>query len=504
MLRNFLSRYRNIFLILLSSILVFISYPKISLSSLAFISLVPAILAIFNTDSDKKAVFYGYLFGFFTYLFIYYWIYVTLRAGGVNFSISVLGLILLCLLTGLEYIPVFWIAFRAKNYGKMKLFLFVFPSVWVLISFLRVFITKYLPYFPWFQISYSQYNNIYLLNLADYSYLIDFIIVFVNTLLASIIIEKDRKSRVRKFLYAVIVVFIAHLWGYFKYTSEKEKIENSEKKIKISIIQPSIDFYKKWNREYVDYIKSRIENLINTLKIQKPDIIIWPENALYGWIDDSDVFNWMCSQIKKTDSYHIVGSVSRGDGKYVSAFLIDNNCNILEEYHKRKLVPFGEYVPFRKILGNYIDVITSLGEFEPGSFNQKPFKFKDYIIGPSICYETIFDYLYLSMREVDLWFNITNDGWYLDSSAPYQHFAAAVIRSVETRRPFIRAANNGISAFINPDGTVTKKLKLNEYGVITSEVKVIEVVEKSDIERFFTVYLSLMVLVAFALASIFR
>ena len=169
-----------------------------------------------------------------------------------------------------------------------------------------------------------------------------------------------------------------------------------------------------------------------------------------------------------------MGSVSRGDGSHVAAFLLDKKGEISASYEKRQLVPFGEYVPMRGFLGRYIKPVATLGEFLPGARDQKLMEFKGFKIGAAICYESVFPYLfYPSTRAgADLFVNITNDGWYLDTAAPYQHFIVNIFRAVENRRSVARAANNGISGVIDPWGRVLAKTRLNERTVLEADVPV--------------------------------
>jgi apolipoprotein N-acyltransferase len=157
----------------------------------------------------------------------------------------------------------------------------------------------------------------------------------------------------------------------------------------------------------------------------------------------------------------------------VAAFLLDGKGEIKASYNKRRLVPFGEYVPLRDFLGKYIKPVAALGEFEEGDMEQPLFELPGGIkLGAAVCYESIFPYLFSAdvRAGAAVFFNITNDGWYLDTAAPHQHFIVNIFRAVETRRPVIRAANNGISAVIDPWGRVLAKKGLNERGVLAARV----------------------------------
>ncbi|MCX7905775.1 MAG: apolipoprotein N-acyltransferase [Elusimicrobiales bacterium] len=492
---------KNILYAFFTGFLVFISYPKISFYPLTFIALVPYLILILNTKSKKEAIIYGFITGFFIYIFILYWIVPTLKAGEVNLVLSIISLILLSSILSIEFIIISLFTYQAKIFGS-KMIILITPSIWIVIDFLKTEITKFIAYFPWFELAYSQWNNPLIISLASYgqSYLITYLIVIINIFFAYGLISKNTKTKINNFLTAILLIVSSHLIGYYASKDIKNKIINSKEFIKVSIIQPSIDFYIKWDPNYIDLIKTKIEKLIKDASLQKPNLIIWPENALYGWIDDPEVFEWLCKNIKISSTYHIVGSVSKKDSKHVSLYILSPQCNIEGEYHKRVLVPFGEYVPMRGVLNKYISVIGSLGEFEPGSFSQKPIIFKNKYIAPTICYETIFKYLFFPQESIDFIINITNDGWYLTTSAPYQHFAAAILRAIENRRVLIRAANNGISAIIYPDGTIKKILKLNEYDTITDQIPILTTERQSSILRYWLCIVSCMITFAFTIS----
>jgi len=493
----------ELFLILISIIILILSYPKFSLWPLAWFSLIPAIIALYRAKNYVKAFLYGYLLGFTFYMCILYWIIPTMRAGGVNIYLSIFSLILLSAILAIEFGIIFLFSFKFKKFNSMA-FSLIFASIWTIIEFLKVNATKFLIWFPWFSLAYTQWNNQYILPYAYYGgiYLISFIMIFFQTLIVSLYIKKEKKV---KFIFqALLTIIIIILFNYFGL--KISSISAKQEKISVVIIQPSIDFYKKWDKEYENWIKERIETLLSLCANENPDMILWPENALPGWIDDKEIFKWLFENIKKTKAFHIVGSISRIDGKYVSAFLISPESEIIAEYNKIVLVPFGEYVPLRNFLGKYINVIGSLGEFENGNINQPPFVIKNFKIGPSICYESIFNYLFYNQadKNSDFFVNITNDGWYLDTSAPYQHLAAAVLRAAENRKYLIRAANNGISAVISPYGKIEKKLGLNEYGIIKAEIPKIEASERAfPFSPNCIVYLSGIIILTFVLAMIF-
>lgn len=497
-------KFTNSLLILFSSFLLFLSYPKISLWILAWVSLIPAVLVLYKLKKMKEVIFYGFLFGFSFYVMLLYWIIPTLQAGKVNLWLAILALILLSIVLSFEFIVLFVFSFKFKRFSPIA-FALIFSSIWVMLEYCKINISKFVPSFPWFSISYTQWNNTQILPYAYYGgiYLISFMIVFFQSLFIGIVYRwKNLKKGIVSFFLISSIIFFIHLFSL----KIKQNSVISQEKFSIAILQPSIDLYKKWDKTYEGWIKKRIEKLIELAYLDNPNLIIWPENALPGWIDDKEIYEWLKKNIHQTNTYHIVGSISQIDGKFVSAYLINPDGEIISGYNKRILVPFGEYVPFRNILGKYVKVVSTLGEFEKGNSNQNLFEVKNFKIGPSICYETMFNYLFndQAKKGADFFVNITNDGWYLNTGAPYQHLAAAVLRAAENGKYFIRAANNGVSAVISPYGEIEKKLELNDYGIIKAEISKTILQERTfPFSNDCVFFLSLIIIVSFFFAVLF-
>jgi apolipoprotein N-acyltransferase len=153
------------------------------------------------------------------------------------------------------------------------------------------------------------------------------------------------------------------------------------------------------------------------------------------------------------------------------AYLASPDAQILGSYDKVHLVPFGEYVPLKRFLPFVQRLVAAAGDFLPGD-SQAPLKFPKASAGVLICFESIFPELGRAMTAngAALLVNLTNDAWYGMSSAPYQHFSMAVFRAVENRRPVIRAANTGISAFILPNGRILEQSGLFTETLLTREI----------------------------------
>jgi apolipoprotein N-acyltransferase len=161
------------------------------------------------------------------------------------------------------------------------------------------------------------------------------------------------------------------------------------------------------------------------------------------------------------------------DRYYNSAILLGPDGGVNGRYDKQHLVPFGEYIPFRKYLPFVGPLVESMGDFTPGS-TQRPLACQTAGIGVLICFESIFPDLSRKWTEngANMLVNITNDAWFGRSSAPWQHFSMAVFRAVETRRSLARAANTGVSGFIDPVGRISASLPLFETGYLTGDLPI--------------------------------
>ena len=151
-----------------------------------------------------------------------------------------------------------------------------------------------------------------------------------------------------------------------------------------------------------------------------------------------------------------------------SSFIIDKSGKILNYYDKSHLVPFGEYIPFRKHLPDWIKPVTNtISDFIAGK-GHKSIKISTHpSFGISICYEIIFPHQIINPKDKPDWLiNLTNDGWYGISQGPYQHLVTTQLRAIEEGRTIVRAANTGISAIINPYGKILAQIPLNERKIL--------------------------------------
>lgn len=488
----------------MSGILIILSYPKFNYDFLAWVALTPLFIYVLKSSGGAKAFWGGYLCGFVAYCGLLYWIYPTMIAGGIQSYVAVLGLVLLSLLLGLEFGFLAWFGnfVRRTGYGAFPVLI---ACALACIEWLKITVNLKAVWFPWFTLAYTQWNRPELIQISSITglYGLSWAICFTSALIACLIC--GRYSFLRRITGVCPSIFIiGGIWFYGNHSLANENAGDKEITLSVAMLQPCVDLYDKWDVEKEKNIKGELAELVQAAG--KKDLILWPENALPGWIDNPEYSMWLSAFSKLYGSTHIVGSVSRGDGKRVSACLVTPEGS-KQDYHKRILVPFGEYVPLREILGKFIEPIAALGEFKPGGIKQSLMTVKGVKIAPTICYESIFPFLYSSDAErgADLFVNITNDGWYLDTAAPHQHLIAGIFRAVETGKPILRAANNGISAYISPKGIIEASLNLNEKGLLETEITVNPDLPKTLYVQYGNafVYLCLMLCMAFTVSLIF-
>ena len=235
---------------------------------------------------------------------------------------------------------------------------------------------------------------------------------------------------------------------------------------------------------YIHSEKEINKTIKQIVKYSDPDpnkktIFVWPEGIFAGvYLDDLKKFSNLFNSNFSKNHLIIFGVNTQNNLEekfYNSLVVVNNKLEILYKYEKEKLVPFGEFLPLDFLLEKFgLKKITyGYGSFSKGS-NQSNFKFNNLNILPLICYEIIFpNFTQDSEERTNLIVNISEDAWFGNSIGPHQHFAKAIFRAIENNTYLARSANKGISAFINNNGEVIKKLDPNEAGNIELNVPLI-------------------------------
>ncbi len=248
----------------------------------------------------------------------------------------------------------------------------------------------------------------------------------------------------------------------------------------------------------------------NLIRYSDPDprkttLFIWPEGIFTG-------FNFKAIyQFRNLISDHFkenhlilfgINTYDKSTGEYFNSLVVVNNkFKILHQYNKKKLVPFGEFMPFEKVLNKFgLKKITQgYGSFSRGKIQQN-ISVNNLNIFPLICYEIIFPELtQKANKKTNLIVNISEDGWFGDSIGPHQHFAKAIFRSIENNSFLVRSANKGISAIINNKGEIVKRLNTFEAGSIEMHIPLLksEYKNKNDLIFFILLFTYLSIFLIF-------
>ena len=459
---------------LLSSALLWLASPaSFSLPLLAWLALVPLFLRL-RHHSPRQAALIGLVCGFAWHLPLLTWIIIVLSTyGEVALAVSLLALFLLALYMG-SYAAVF--AFLcAKSGGRVPLLVSA-PVLWVALDFLRAHLFTG---FPWLDLAYTQYSLPLPIQVADLAghHGVTFLIILVNALLATLLAGKKQADTAPSpslrrpprpcppslLAGACLLTALAAAYSGWRLHGVTASLDSAEK-IRVAVAQGNFPQNQKWlpefQQETVDtYLRLSEEAIAG----QKAQLVIWPETALPFYPYEHPLFPRLHGELTRprqlallTGTPHRERTHPDGPVRYFnSAFLIEPDGMVSGRYDKQHLVPFGEYIPFRRLLHFASPLVETMGDFTPGRSSQ-PLSCQNGRIGVLICFESIFPEI--SRQQVrngaNLLVNITNDAWFGRSRAPWQHLSMAPLRAVENRRSLVRAANTGISAFIDPSGRV--------------------------------------------------
>ena len=470
---NPLSR-RDYFLAVLSGVLLALSFPKPGLSLLVWFAFVPLLLAI-GKKSPGSCFKLGFACGMTAYAGIFYWLnIVMITYGKLHWSVSGALFLILSGYIALYLGTTAWIVGRGRDVGISPLF--SFPVLWVGLEYLRSFL---LTGFPWASLGYSQYRTLPLIQIADIAgvYGLSFLIALSNILLYLVLkgmAGKEKPSYPTKGTAVFLLLMVATLgYGFSRLNST-----DTGEPLKVSLIQGNIPQDVKWDPAFQEATVGIYERLSRHPSVAGSDLVVWPESAApFFFQDDARYAGRIRKLAAELEANLITGSPAyeRTDSgvKYLnSAFLIAPSGEVAGRSDKIHLVPFGEYVPMSTLLPFVNKLVTGIGDFSPGTA-AVPLETGKGKAGILICFEGIFPELSRAYVRAGsrLLVNISNDAWYKQSSAPYQHLSMTVFRAVENHVPLVRATNTGISSIIDSRGHIQGMTPLFREAVLTGEVR---------------------------------
>ncbi|MEA3506507.1 MAG: apolipoprotein N-acyltransferase [Elusimicrobiota bacterium] len=454
---------------MLSGVLYALLFPKFNLAFLAPVFALPLLIYLINGARlgmrARKAFFYGFVSGTLSWLIILYWIYGVLLNNYAGYIASAAGWILLA-----SYMGLYWGLFALAAFLAVRLDLrfkaLLVAAAWVLFEYARTYIFTG---FPWLLAGYSLAGNPLLIQTSSLwgVYGLSFIILYLNTGLSFAVTSR----KFRPLIIPLILTAASVFYGYAALKGEKERPPGD---MNVAVLQGNISQYEKWDAAYEEKILAAYSELyLEVLGKSSPDIVIWPETTLPAALNTSEKMkSYVRSLARKSGAYNLVGSVENARGKYYnSAFMVKPSGEIESPYRKMRLVPFGEFIPFRAMLSPFVGVVNEIGDFSSGD-SYRILSAGEAKVAAGICYEDIFPRLAAgSISEgANLYVNITNDGWFLDSAGGPQHYVHLILRAAENRVWAVRAANTGVSAVISPYGELTGETEFLTADTLSGKV----------------------------------
>ena len=439
----------------------------------------------------KNLFFFGTAFGFGYYLSGIFWITYSLTFDESFRYLIPIGLILIPLFLSLFFsLPVLIIGpLLNNNIGSI----FLLSGGLAFSDYLRA---KILTGFPWNLWTYSFSWAIEVIQLLNVIGLFAFnlIIITIFMLPALLFFTINFKKKLLSLSLIPSIFFLFYIYGNLTINMNDKNLKNLAENFYIKVVSPNFELEYGLSDEEMNL---RLDSLI---KYSDPNrklktLFVWPEGVFSGYSYNEILFFKEKFSKNFNKNHFILFGINKSnmtnDGFYNSLIIVNNNFDIIGEYKKQKLVPFGEFLPFANTLNKFgLKKITEgHGSFLKGDRHDNLI-IENLNIMPLICYEIIFTkFIQNSSKETNLIINISEDGWFGNSIGPYQHFAKAIFRAIEQNSYLVRSANKGISAIINNKGLVVKKLEPFESGNIELEVPLIKSQNKNKNDLIFFVLL---------------
>ena len=452
-----------------AALLLVLSFPDFGLWPMAWIALVPLLIAVANTPSILHAFSLGWVTGALFFLASCHWLtYSMINYGGVPAWLAYVLLIPGALILGLFPAGFAGIMARAvRSWGARALL--AAPFVWTTMEWGRLELTGQL----WNALGYSQAFMPALIQPARLGgiYAISFLVVTVNAAVALTILKKTWSAMAVSLAIAaaVVVVIVA-----FHMTPLAARNPDSPPTLHVVALQPNVpmDLYK--STEQIQELTRRHIEMSESALSQLPDdgvprLVIWPESPMNFAYGADAAFRDLVGRFAQQHHTLVLFNSQEpapNSGMYNSAVLVNEQGSLVGQYDKIRLLPFGEYVPLPRWLPGANLISAIVGDFTPGTnYSLLPAGVER--AGVFICIEAA--YPFIARRFTDegatVLINISNDGYLGRTAVMRQHLSNAVFRAVENSRPVMRVTNTGITAYISPTGEISDMTAPFEPGV---------------------------------------
>lgn len=493
----------RLLLLILSGVLLGLSYPPIPTGVPALFALIPLFIVLSSVGSIFGSVKNAYISFLVFNVLTLYWTGGFVH--GKDIYMMVAGGLLLLVHPLFFCLPIIGCVFIRRWLGD-KWALISFPFVWVAFEYMHA---SSQVGFPWLTLGNTQTYDLAIIQIASITgvYGISFWILVINVL-GFILLVNLATNRWKNFSWKsmtltgliVVMYILPKIYGGFAFT--RPPVANNT--LKIAIIQPNIDPFEKWEGSASSQL-TVLQRMTDSIAVHQPDLILWPETAVPFYVlhpGNREYLQQVRSQVDRNRiplltgipdiTFHKSADSTTGNSKrsadgefyntYNGSMLLVPGSDEIQRYSKIILVPFAEHVPFSEYLGflNAAQWNFGMGGWSIGP-DSTVFRFDtkanvEVKLSNLICYESIYPGFVAQFVKKGAQFLtvITNDSWWGNTSGAYQHVQFGVIRAVENRRWVVQCANGGISAFIDPLGRIRQQTSLYEQTTLVSTVELLD------------------------------
>jgi apolipoprotein N-acyltransferase len=447
----------------------------------AWVALAPLIVPLFEIHRSwpsfrrGRAFLLGFVAGLAYFGGTVYWTgAVVTQFGGLGWPAgSLVAILLVAYLSLFPALFTLCLGWLGAKYGGRAILLA--PAVWVTTELGR---TYFWSGFPWLLLGYSQTTVLPVAQLSSVVgvYGLSGLVAMTSAVIAYFVISRSAVSIGALVVVAATLVGVV-LWGNHRLANDG--LVDQGRPVRVAVVQGNIPQDQKWDPAHAANIQNTYLGLTRQAAERGAQIIIWPESSTpYPFLDDPAGSERVRELVRETGIELLLGSDQidhRTKAYYNAAFMVRRDGGIAGVYQKMHLVPFGEFVPLQRLLFFVGPLVEQVGGFTPGQeMVMLPTSYGP--ISTAICYEIVFTGLVREavVRGSQLLTTITNDAWYGHSSAPYQHFLQASMRAIEQGRYLARAANTGISGFVDPYGRVMQQSPIFERVILVDQVRMLE------------------------------
>jgi apolipoprotein N-acyltransferase len=474
-------------LALLSGLLLALSFPKYGHPAFAWIALTPLLVAVAGpreAPTPLRSFLLGLTAGAVYFTGTLYWLVETMTTfGGLQTAVAVVAAAALIAYLSLFPATFALIVMRLKRALGMAAALLLAPAVWVATELGRQYVWDG---FPWELLGYSQVTVLPIAQLASIVgvYGVSALIALVSSGLALIVVGRGRGRWVAFGTIAAVVVGV-WIWGQLRLRGDSI---SAGQPVRVAVLQGNIAQDDKWNPALADAITDRYIQMTRRALAGGATFVLWPESSTPFYFEHDLVRGAAIRRLaRESQATFLIGSdqvepirpvptqTATSERYYNAAFLVKADGEIGGVYRKMHLVPFGEYVPLKRVLFFVGTIVEAVSDFTPGNAPVL-LPVGEHAASTAICYEVIYGSLIrrFVLDGSELLTTITNDAWYGRSSAAYQHWDQAVMRAIENGRYLARAANTGISGFVDPYGRVIAKSDLFEEALLVDDLRFLQ------------------------------